>query len=90
MIDCFLAHGVNVFPIRPGTKKPDVPEGGSWKNWTGPRPTGPYGVELGALIVVDADSAKALAWIRANCPPTPFRVQSGPYHDGSPGRGVKA
>ena len=88
-IDFFLTHGVNVFPISPGTKEPDVPKGTSWKSWQGPRPTGPYGVELGALMVVDGDSSLSTAWIRANCPATPFRVQTGPHHDSSDmGRGV--
>ncbi len=85
-IDWFLAHKVNVFPIRPGTKQPEVV--GSWKGYRGPRPTGSYGVELGTLIVIDGDSATNTAWIRAHVPATPFRVQTGPHHDGTPGRGV--
>jgi len=86
-IDFFIANGVHVFPIRPGTKQPDVPKGSSWKGWTKPV-TAPYGVELGTLLVVDGDSAMSTAWIRANCPATPFRVQTGPHHDGTEGRGV--
>ncbi len=88
-IDFFLMNGVDVFPIRPGTKQPDVPKGTSWKRWRGPRPTASYGVELGTLMVVDGDSAMSTAWIRAHCPATPFRVQTGPYHDQAHlGRGV--
>jgi hypothetical protein len=88
-INFFLAHGVNVFPIRAGTKQPEVPKGTSWKRWQGPRPTGSYGVELGALIVIDGDSSKSTAWIRAKCPSTPFRVLTGPHHDPTDtGRGV--
>lgn len=88
-IDFFLANGVNVFPIRPGTKQPDVPKGTSWKAWPGPRPTGSYGVELDALMVVDGDSSPSTAWIRANCAATPFRVLTGPHHDPKDkGRGV--
>lgn len=90
-LDFFLAHKVKVFPITTGKKTPAVPAGTSWTNWDDferPRPAQPYGVVLGSLIVIDGDSAKATAWIRANVPPTPFRVQSGPHHDGTPGRGV--
>jgi hypothetical protein len=86
--DWFITNGVHVFPIQPGTKKPAVPAGESWKGWTKPVPSGPYGVELGALLVIDGDSPAATAWIRANVPTTPLRVQTGPYHDDSPGRGV--
>jgi hypothetical protein len=88
MIAFFLANGVNVFPIRPGTKEPNVPKGTSWKSYASPV-VPPYGVELGSLIVVDGDSSAATKWIRANCPATPFRVQSGPHHNvADNGRGV--
>jgi bifunctional DNA primase/polymerase-like protein len=83
----FREHGVHVFPVQRGTKQPDT-RGQSWKGWTLPFPHLSYGVELGSLIVVDGDSAATTAWIRQHCPTTPFRVQTGPHHDGSLGRGV--
>src|SRR2546430_474669 len=90
MIEWFLAHRVRVFPIRPGTKAPAVPQNTSWTDWDDferPRPTGPYGVVLGSLLVVDADSPATAAWIAEHVPPTPFTVVSGPYHDDASGRG---
>ena len=90
-LDFFLEHRVRVFPIARGSKKPAVPAGTNWMDWDDfdrPRPERPYGVVLGSLIVVDGDNATTTAWIRAHVPPTPFRVQTGPYHDGASGRGV--
>ncbi|HKW00712.1 MAG TPA: bifunctional DNA primase/polymerase [Vicinamibacterales bacterium] len=90
-LDFFLAHRVKVFPVQVGTKKPAVPAGTSWADWDDfvrPRPTGPYGVVLGDLMVLDADNATTAAWLDAHVPFTPFVVQSGPYHDKSPGRGL--
>jgi hypothetical protein len=87
----FLNHRVRVFPITPGTKKPAVPAGASWTDWDDfvrPRPERPYGVVLGSLIVFDGDTPQSTAWLREHAPATPFRVQSGPYHDGAAGRGV--
>ena len=89
-IDWFLAHRVKVFPIQPGTKRPAVPRNTSWADWddfTRQRPSGPYGVVLGSLIVIDADSPATARWVLANVPTTPFTVTSGPYHDGASGRG---
>jgi hypothetical protein len=90
-LDFFLAHRVAVFPICEGSKAPAVPKGTDWADWDDfqrSRPDGSYGVVLGSLMVIDGDSQASTAWIRANVPPTPFRVQSGPHHDRSRGRGV--
>ena len=90
-LNFFHEHRVGVFPISHGTKVPAVPKGTNWQDWDDfvrPRPVMPYGVVLGSLLVVDGDTAAATAWIRAHVPETPFRVQTGPYHDGSSGRGV--
>lgn len=87
----FLEHRVRVFPITRGTKRPAVDQGTSWTDWDDfmrSRPEKPYGVVLGSLLVVDGDCEQTTAWIREHVPATPFRVQSGPHHDGSPGRGV--
>jgi Bifunctional DNA primase/polymerase, N-terminal len=87
MIDFFISNGVRVFPIKPGTKAPACE---SWPNYSGPRPTASYGVALATqLTVVDADEPATLAWCLAQLPPTPLRVQTGPFHSGAPGRGVQ-
>lgn len=83
--DWFPLHGVNVFPIKPGTKAPAT--GSTWKGWTRSVTTPAYGVELGALLVVDTDSPASAAWFAQHGPHTPFTVITGPYHCGSPGRG---
>ena len=88
-LDFFYQNGVCLFPIQPGTKEPAVPKGTSWKGYITPvKP--PYGVDLASsLVVVDGDSSVSTAWIRAHCPPTPFRVLTGPHHDAmDAGRGV--
>jgi hypothetical protein len=81
-------HGVPVFPIKRGTK---VPACESWKAYHCTRRLAAsfvsYALWLVGLLVVDADSAAAAAWMEANLPPTPFRVHTGPYHDGTVGRG---
>lgn len=86
--------GVPVFPIADGTKEPAT-NGASWKGYRSTRAQATswraYGVPLGhasGLAVVDGDSAAVAAWVAAHLPPTPFTVTTGPYHDGSPGRGL--
>jgi hypothetical protein len=59
-----------------------------WDDFVRPRPERPYGVVLGSLVVLDGDTPPTAIWIREQPPTTPFRVQTGPYHDGQPGRGV--
>jgi hypothetical protein len=89
-LNWFAAHRVKVFPVQPGAKTPAVPRDTSWNEWddfTRPRPSGSYGVVLGSLLVVDADSPATASWIAQHVPATPFTVLSGPYHDGSAGRG---
>jgi hypothetical protein len=89
-LDFFLAHRIAVFPITSGTKTPAVPKGTHWNTWDDfarPRPNGPYGVVLGQLLVIDADSPDTAALVSAHVPATPFTVQSSPYHGGAPGRG---
>ncbi|MDP2321778.1 MAG: bifunctional DNA primase/polymerase [Acidobacteriota bacterium] len=76
-LDWFRDHRIAVFPIRPGTKEPATQ--GHWANWDDfarPRPTGPYGVVLGRVIVVDTDTPDAEASIAAALPPTPFMVRA--------------
>jgi hypothetical protein len=73
----FCDHRIAVFPIRTGTKQPAT--NGHWANWDDfarPRPTGPYGVVLGRLIVVDTDTPDAEAAITEALPPTPFMVRA--------------
>ena len=88
----FLDNRVKVFPVVRGKKAPAVPAGTSWADWDDfkrTRPASPYGVVLGKLTVVDGDSPEAVMWIRCNLPETPFRVQTGPYHEAKLlGRGV--
>jgi hypothetical protein len=87
-LDFFRENGVKIFPVN--GKDPAVSKGNDWADWDDfvrPRPVN-YGVVLGSLTVVDGDCPAATVWIRANLPPTPFRVQTGPHHDGSFGRGV--
>lgn len=85
--------GVPVFPIASGTKEPAT-NGASWKGYRSTRAQATswraYGVPLGSasgLTVVDTDFAADETWVAAQLLDTPFKVRTGPYHDGSPGNG---
>jgi hypothetical protein len=89
----FLQHGSGVFPLIAGTKRPSGP----WRNQVHQRDVSRlahYGVEpMAPLVVLDVDSVQTATWIeqaigRDEIPETPFRVLTGPRHDGSGGRGV--
>ena len=85
----FFDHDIHVFPTV--HKVPAVPKGTSWKDYRCSRAQAAgfkeYGVPLGMVAVVDSDSAVTEAWAAAHLPATPFKVTTGAYHDGSPGRG---
>jgi hypothetical protein len=85
----FKKHGVHVFPTM--NKVPAVSKGTSWKDYRCTREHAAgfreYGVPLGLLAVADSDTRAAEIWNAANLPDTPLTVTTGPYHDGSPGRG---
>jgi len=85
----FQALGVPVFPTV--NKVPAVPKGTSQFDYRCSREQAArfreYGVVLGPLAVADSDSQKTESWNAAHLPDTPFKVTTGPYHDGSPGRG---
>jgi hypothetical protein len=77
ILEWFRANRVPVFPVRPGTKTPNT--GGHWAAWDDfqrPRPSAPYGVVLGRLLVVDTDSAAAETWVATHVPATPFMVKT--------------
>jgi hypothetical protein len=81
--------GVHVFPT--SSKVPAVPKGTSQFDFRCTREQAArfreYGVPLGLFAVADSDSAQTEAWNAAHLPDTPFKVTTGPFHDGSPGRG---
>jgi hypothetical protein len=83
----FFDHGIGAFPIKPGTKEPAC----KWLDYTPSRAEAAgfttYAVRLGLLAVADSDTPEAEAWNAAHLPDTPFKITTGPYHDGSPGRG---
>jgi hypothetical protein len=83
----FFDNGIPVFPIIRGTKEPAC----KWPDYVATREQAagmnPYGVVLGLLAVVDADVPDAEAWASTCLPDTPLKVTTGPFHDGSPGRG---
>ena len=85
----FHDRGVHVFPTV--NKVPAVPKGTSQFDYRCTREQAgrfrEYGVPLGLFAVVDSDNPKAEAWNAEHLPDTPFKVTTGPYHDGSPGRG---
>lgn len=85
----FWNLGVHVFPTH--NKVPSVPKGTSWKDYRCQPGAAArfreYGVPLGLFAVADSDTAATEAWSAAHLPATPFIVTTGPYHDGSPGRG---
>src|SRR5262245_25591372 len=82
------ALGLNVLPLRFGTKEADI----EWKRlqqqrateddiraWFGNGTPRNIGILLGTIsgvVVVETDCAAAEAWIAANFPPTPMRTQS--------------
>jgi hypothetical protein len=78
----FHDHGVGVFPLVPGTKKPMV----SFPTYTCTREQAArfhnlYGVRLGRcradwLAVVDSDSPETETWVAVNLIDTPFRVRT--------------
>ena len=91
----FHDHGVHVFPTF--NKEPALT--GSQFAYRCSRAQasrfGEYGVPGGmrerytdGLTIVDADKATTNAWVKTNLPDTPFTVTTGPYHDGSAGRGL--
>ena len=85
----FWDLGVHVFPTN--NKVPAVPRGTSQFDYLCSRQLAAglreYAVPLGLLAVADSDTAASEAWIAAHLPDTPFKVTTGPYHDGSPGNG---
>jgi hypothetical protein len=85
----FYDLGLQVFPTI--NKVPAIPRGTSWKDYRAPRKQvsrwRESGVPLGLAVVVDSDTAAAEAILAEHLPDTPFKVTTGPYHDGSPGRG---
>lgn len=85
----FHDNGFHVFPTV--DKAPAVPKGTSQFDYRCTREQAArfkeYGVPLGLLAVADSDTAAAEAWNAAHLPDTPFKVTTGPYHDGSPGLG---
>lgn len=85
----FHDHGARLFPTV--NKVPAVPKGTSQFDYGCSRAEAArfreYGVTLGLFAVADSDSRKAEVWNAAHLPDTPFKVTTGPYHDGSPGRG---
>lgn len=84
----FYDHGIHVFPTH--NKIPAIPKGTSWIDYRCTRAQAShfreYGEPLGALAVVDADRAETKDWVRSHLD-TPFTVTTGPYHDGTSGRG---
>jgi hypothetical protein len=89
----FLQHGCGVFPLIKGEKRPSGP----WRGLTRPRDVSGlrhYGVEpMPPLVVLDVDTVETAEWVeqaiaRGEFPESPFRVLTGPYHDGSGGRGM--
>lgn len=91
----FFDLSVGVFPTV--NKIPAVgPKGSSWKDYRCTRAQAArfreYAVPLGRcsrgyLAVADTDSDPPKAWAVANLPTTPFIVETGPYHNGTLGRG---
>lgn len=85
----FWDLGVRVFPTV--DKVPAVPKGTSQFDYRCSREQAArlreYGVPLGLFAVADSDTREAEAWNAANLPDTPFKVTTGPHHDGSPGLG---
>ena len=85
----FRDLGIHVFPTI--NKVPAVPKGTSQFDYRCTREQAArfreYGVPLGLFAVADSDSTEAEAWNAAHLPETPFKVTTGPYHNGAPGRG---
>ncbi len=84
----FVRNRIGVFPIKPRSKEPAC---SSWDDYIctpaeAIRLT-TYGVILGLLAVADSDSPETEAWNASHLPDTPFKVTTGPYHNGAPGRG---
>jgi hypothetical protein len=86
----FHDHGALVFPIIRGTKAPACKLTGFRCTRERAASFTSYGVMLRQLLlVIDADTPHADAWVAAHVPDTPFTVTTGPYHDKSPGRGTQ-
>ena len=85
----FWDLGIPVFPT--ANKVPVVPKGTSQFDYRCSRAQAArfkeYGVPLGLFVVIDSDSADTEAWVASHVPDTTFKVTTGPYHDGSAGRG---
>jgi hypothetical protein len=78
-----------VFPTV--NKEPAVPKGTSQFDYRCIREQAgrfrEYGVPLGLFAVADSDTPAAEVWNAAHLLDTPLKVTTGPYHNGSPGRG---
>ena len=91
----FYAHGIPVFPCKPRSKEPAC---ASWDDFSCSRQQADrftnYGVPLSEhLGVLDTDTTESELWVQrqiatGTIPETPFTVTTGPYHDGSCGRGL--